>query len=118
MSKLQQCAGFSIAFLALAGALAFAAPEPPAKSPPEPLAVNIPLAQEQLKLIDQIVADLDRLWRGGELSLVRAGFDVWAQRRVEALRASGARKAEVVQACEEYVNQMKRVERAQENLFK
>jgi hypothetical protein len=99
-----------IAFLALVGALAPAAQEPPAKTPSAPLAANIPLAREQLTLIDQITADFDRLARGGELNLTDPRFKLWARRRVDALRATGAGKDRMVGELERYVDVMKKQE--------
>jgi hypothetical protein len=98
-----------IAAAALFGALA---PAPPAKAPPEPLAANIALAREQLKLIDQIRADLDRLFRNGEAGLTDPRFKLWERRRVEALRATGAPKDVVVAELEQYIDLMKRQEAA------
>jgi hypothetical protein len=110
MSRRDRRGGLVIALLALAGALA------PAAS--ESLAVNKPLAQEQLKLIDQALADLDRLHKGGEVSIDNPGFDLWERRRVESLRASGAAKAEMVAGLERYLNRMRNKERWAEELFK
>jgi hypothetical protein len=93
-----------IAAVALCGALA--------PAPPETLAANIPLAREQLKVIDQIRADLDRRFENGELSATDAAFKLWARRRVEALRATGADKKAIVAALERYVDLLRKQESA------
>lgn len=100
----------AIALFALAGSLA--------PSASEPLTVNKPLAQEQLKLIDQALADLDRLIKGGEVSVTNSSFDLWERRRVETLRASGAGKAEMVAGLERYLNRLRNQERWTEELWK
>jgi hypothetical protein len=88
-----------LGIVALAGALAPAAPQQP-----DP---NKALAQEQLKLARQALADLDRLYKGGELALDNPKFPLWMRREVEALRASGADKAELVEALEGYVKRLR-----------
>ena len=74
---------------------------------PAPLEVNVPLAREQLKLIDQIIADMDRLYRNGELSAADPDFILWSRRRVDALRASGASKAELIAALDQHLMRTK-----------
>jgi hypothetical protein len=93
-----------IAIVALAGALA------PAGAGPEPIAANKPLAEEQLKLVDQALADLDRLYKGGELSLTSPEIALWERRRLDALRARGATKAEMVAALTHYLDHARQVE--------
>jgi hypothetical protein len=110
MSNLQRRGGLLLALVALAVALAPAAPEPPAKAGAEALAVNKPLAEEQLKLIDQGLAELDRLYKNGELSITSPRFTHWERRRVDALRAAGAGKTEIIAALERYVKRLKDVE--------
>jgi hypothetical protein len=112
MSKLQRRGGLLITVVALAGAMALAASEPPTpdQAQAKPLAVNKPLAEEQLKLIDQGLAELDHLYRGGEVSITSPAFTLWTRRRVDALRAAGAGKAEIVGALEKYVARMKSCE--------
>jgi hypothetical protein len=109
MSRRDRRLGLAVVVVALVGALAPAAPEP--------LAVNKPLAEEQLKLIDQGLADLDRLLKGGELSLDNTGITRWERRRIDALRAAGAGKTEVIAAVERYVKRMKVVESAKNTQF-
>lgn len=86
----------------LAGALASAAPQPSD--------ANKGLAQEQLKLIPQALGDLDRKFKGGEASIDDDRITRWERRRVDALRASGAPKAEVVAAAEGFAKRMKMLE--------
>ena len=117
MSKYQRRVGLLIAAVALVGALAPAAPEPPANSAPEPLAVNKPLAAEQLKLIGLIVADMDRLVKGGQMTLGDPAINLWARRRVDALRATGASKAEMVAASEKYLDRMKIYENSRKGQY-
>jgi hypothetical protein len=110
MSSLERRASLVIAAAALCGALAPAPPEAAAKTLPGPLAANIPLAREQLKLIDQITSDLDRLYKNGELSLTAPSWRLWAWRRVEALRATGAAKDAMVAELERYFDFMTKQE--------
>jgi hypothetical protein len=110
MSTLRRHVSLLIALVVLSGALAPAAPEPPGTALPAPLEINIPLAKEQLKVIDQIVADLDHLYRGGERSATDPEIILWSRRRVDALRASGASKAELIVALEEHLVRTKKRE--------
>jgi hypothetical protein len=103
MSTLPRHASLWIALVVWGGVLAAAAPEPPGKALPAPLGINAPLAKEQLKVIDQIIADLDRLLRGGEIGATDPGFILWSRRRVDALRASGASKAELNAALDQHL---------------
>src|SRR5947208_1805530 len=86
-----------LGLMMLAGALAPAAPED----------ANKGLAQEQLKLVRQILADLDREYKDGVLSVNDPKINLWERRQVEAVRASGAPKAEIVAALEAYAKRMK-----------
>jgi hypothetical protein len=117
MSNLQRRGGLLLALVALAVAPAPAAPEPPAKAGAEALAVNKPLAEEQLKLIDQSLAELDRLYKNGELSITSRGFNLWERRRIDALRAAGAGKTEIIAALERYLKRMKDVEGFTKTLY-
>jgi hypothetical protein len=105
MSRFERCASLVIAAVALCGGLA---PAPPA---------NIPLAKEQLKLIDQVMADLDRMYKNGETSLTDPAFKLWARRRLDALRASGATKDAMVAELARYVDFMKKQESAWRVLY-
>ncbi|SIO29642.1 hypothetical protein SAMN05444166_3576 [Singulisphaera sp. GP187] len=88
-----------LGFVALAGALA-----PAASQQPDP---NKALAQAQLKLAREALNDLDRLYKGGETSRDNPKFSLWWRREVDAIRASGAEKAELVTALERYVERMR-----------
>jgi hypothetical protein len=94
--------GLVLGLIMLAGALAPAVPET--------LDANKALAREQLKLASQALGDLDRKFRGGEASIDDPRVTLWERRKVEALRASGVPKAEVVAAVEGYVKRMKVLE--------
>jgi hypothetical protein len=94
--------GLVLILIVLAGAVA------PAE---KPLAdANRALAKEQLKLARRALGDLDQLFKGGEVSIDDPRFIVWQRRQVEALRASGAPKAEIVAALEVYLKRMKDLE--------
>jgi hypothetical protein len=99
MSKTARGVGLLLGVVALAAALAPAAPQ--AADP------NKALAASQLNLARDALQDLDRLWRLGEMSLSDPRFPLWWRREVDAVRASGAGKAEVVAALELYVKRMK-----------
>jgi hypothetical protein len=99
---------FAVA-LALIGALA--------PAPAEPVADVKPLAQEQLKVIEQAVRDLKRLAETGNVVATDPGFSRWARRRVDALRTSGAGKAEMVAALEGYLDQMRKDEQLRQRLL-
>jgi hypothetical protein len=69
------------------------------------------LAQEQLELAREALRDLDLMSKKVELSLTDPRFALWHRRSVEAIRASGAGKAERVAALEDYLKRMKDQER-------
>jgi hypothetical protein len=94
--------------LALIGALA--------PAPAEPAADIKTLAREQLKVIDQAVGDLKQLVKAGNVSATDPGFSRWERRRIEALRASGAGKAELIASLESYVDQLKKDEQLRQQL--
>jgi putative protein kinase ArgK-like GTPase of G3E family len=94
------------AALALTGALA--------PAPPEPAADIKALAREQLKVIDEAVPVLKRLFENGRIGATDLDHSRWGRRRIEALRTSGAGKAELVAALESYLDQMKKDEQLQE----
>jgi hypothetical protein len=102
MSGPSRFASLSIASLALFGALAPAAPE---KADP-----NQELAREQLKVVERALKDMETLMSHGELNLSDPKYSVWSRRKIEALRATKAGKAETVAALEDYVARMKGVE--------
>ena len=79
------------------------------------LAANRVLAREQLALIDQSLAMLDRLYQNSTIRFTDPRFSVWARRKVETLRKIEARKAEIVAALESYINRLKQEEAVTEN---
>jgi hypothetical protein len=87
----------------LGGALVSAALEALGQGVPASIEINVPLAKEQLKIIDQILADLDKLFRGGERSATDREVILWSRRRVDSLRASGASRAQLIAALEQYL---------------
>jgi hypothetical protein len=82
------------------------------------LSANRALAREQLALIDNAVADLQRLARLGEIRFGDPAFSLWGRRRLEALRTAGAGKAEIVAALEKYVDGMKTEEAMAQTMYK
>src|SRR5947209_2253634 len=109
MSSIHHRVGLLIATIALAGALAPAAPQP--------VDPNKALAQEQLKLAQQALKDLDLLYKNGEVTLYDPRFTLWMRRRVEAILASGADKAEIVAALEGNVKRLRELESVTETAF-
>jgi hypothetical protein len=95
--------GVLLGIVAMAGALA---PAPP--QPEDPIKT---IAEEQLKLADQALRDLDALYKKGamrgEMPNANPGFALWERRKIDALRASGASKAEIVAALEVHTKRMK-----------
>src|SRR4051812_40208538 len=99
--------GLLLGIMALAGALAPAAPQE----------ANKGLAQQQLKLARQALSDLDRMYKGGEAAIYDPRFALWERRQVEAIHASGATQAEFMTALESYVKRMKALEQLTEQGF-
>ena len=79
------------------------------------IAANRALAMEQLALIDQALAMLDRLFENSTIRFSDPRFSLWALRKVETLRKIGAGKAEIVAALESYINRLKQEDAAVEN---
>ncbi len=71
------------------------------------MAANRAMAREQLALIDKAWAMVHRLARNGGLSLADPSLSLWGGRKLETLRKTGAGKAEIVTALEEYINILK-----------
>ncbi len=103
MTTRERRIGLLLGIVALVGALA-----PAAQQPVDP---NRALAEEQLKLARQAVSHLDRLYKGGEVPLSDARFALWERRQIEATRATGAGKAEIVAALEAHLKRLKDLER-------
>ena len=96
-----------LTLIVLAGALSTA------QTPPSD--ANRAAAQEKLKLASKALHDLELLWKGGEASIDDPRAIVWERRKVEAVRDSGASKAEVVAAIEAYLKRMKDLEQKAKN---
>ncbi len=79
------------------------------------IAANRALASEQLAVIDQALAMLDRLYETSTIRLTDPRFSLWARRKVETLRKAGAGKAVIVAALESYINRLKQQEAVIEN---
>jgi hypothetical protein len=89
------------------------APLPAAAAVPA-LAANQALAREQLALIDNALAVLHQQYQSARAGITYASFSVWERRRLETIRKTGAGKAEIVAALEEYINTLKQEEEAAE----
>ena len=79
------------------------------------MAAKRALAREQLALIDQALAMLDGLYKSATIRFSDPRFSLWARRKVETLRKTGAGKAEIVAALESYINRLKQEEAGTEN---
>jgi RNA polymerase sigma-70 factor (ECF subfamily) len=77
---------------------------------PADVSANHVLAREQLALADKALADLSMRVRVGEIGITDAAFALWGRRKLEALRAAGAEKGEMVAALENYVADLKKQE--------
>jgi len=75
--------------------------------PAADVSANRALAREQLALIDKALADLTIMVQRGNIRATDAAFSLWGRRRIEALRASGVDKGEMVAALEKYVADLK-----------
>jgi outer membrane protein TolC len=73
-----------------------------AVTPPNPK-----LARQQLDLAQRALADLEQLAKSGEVGFGSPMFSLWENRRIEALRASGAPKAEVIKVLEKSLDALK-----------
>ena len=83
---------------------------PPATPPsalPKQQDTNKALAEAQLKLARHALDALGEMQMNGTLDNRESRFAVWRRRQVEALRASGVGKGELVTALEDYLKQMK-----------
>jgi hypothetical protein len=61
-------------------------------------------------LIDKVLVALNEGVRAGNNRITDAAFTLWGRRRLEALRAAGAEKGEIVAALEKYVAELKKQE--------
>jgi RNA polymerase sigma-70 factor (ECF subfamily) len=92
-----------------AGEQAKSAPPPAAAAVPD-LAANRALAREQLVLIDEALATLHQLARNARIEMSSPSFSIWGRRKLETLRRTGAGKAEIVAALEQYIASLKQEE--------
>jgi hypothetical protein len=76
------------------------------------IAANRDIAKQQLALIEQAQAAMSARSRTGELSL--SDFSLWGRRKVETLRKSGARKAEIIAAIEKLIETLNQEEQIAE----
>ncbi len=85
------------------GIVALAALAPAASQPRDPKKA---LAHDQLGLARQALGDLDRMYKGGEVTRYDPRFAVWERRQVEAVRDAGASRAEFIAALEGYAKRL------------
>jgi hypothetical protein len=78
-----------------------------AQAAPEQSANNNALADDQLKLARQALEELESLRQNAKLQNLDPRFAVWERRQVEAVKATGVGKGELVSALEAYVKRMK-----------
>jgi hypothetical protein len=71
------------------------------------IAANRALAKEQLALIDGALVTLHRLYQNAKVNYNDPRFSLWGRRRIETLRKTGAGKAEIVAALEEYIRSLR-----------
>lgn len=74
------------------------------------IAANRTLAREQVALADEALTMLQALARNSRVSIGDPAFSLWERRWVEALRRTGAGKAEMVAALEKYIERLKEAE--------
>ncbi len=79
------------------------------------MAANRAIARQQLALIDQALAMLHQLAQNARIRFSDPRFSLWARRKVETLRKTGAGKAEIVAALESYINRLKQEEAITDN---
>ena len=88
------------------------------QAPPKQQDTNKALAEAQLKLARHALDALGEMQMNGTLDNRESRFAVWRRRQVEALRASGVGKGELVTALEDYLKQMKELSLAADDRFK
>ncbi|MFO0961019.1 MAG: sigma-70 family RNA polymerase sigma factor [Isosphaeraceae bacterium] len=81
----------------------------PAAARPD-IEANRALAREQLALIDDALEMLHAMARNARINPADASFSLWENRRIEALRKSGAGKAEIVAALEKQIRGLEELE--------
>ena len=90
-----------------AGAQVQAPPATPPSALPKQQDTHKAVAEAQLKLARLALDVLGEMQMNGTLDNRESRFAVWRRRQVEALRASGVGKGELVTALEDYLKQMK-----------
>ncbi len=94
------------AFVAVFSAVPPARAQGQTPAAPKPKDANKALAAEQLKLARQAIVETEAMYKNARLdNLDRVA--IWERRQVEALKASGVGKEELVSALEAYVKRMK-----------
>src|SRR5262245_22357124 len=84
------CSAIAVLILFLVGTRGLAQKENPAAAQGRDQASDKDaLLKQQLKLIDQALADLGKQNQGGELPVTSDEFHVWRRRRLDTLRALG-----------------------------
>ncbi|WP_422923625.1 hypothetical protein [Singulisphaera sp. PoT] len=83
--------------------------EEKAKAAPDN-AASREIAKKQLVLAEQALDTVQRLARNGRLEVNDPSVAVWELRRLEALRKTGAGKAEMVAAIEKYLKDLEEQE--------
>ena len=102
--------GLFLAVGALVAALA-----PAASQAPDP---RKSLAQEQLGLARQALSDLDRMYKDGMVTPSDPSFALWERRQAEAVRDSGASRAEYISALESCVKHLRDREKIVEGAYR
>src|SRR5262245_25456538 len=89
------CSAIAVLILFVAGARGWAQKENPAAAEGgDQASGKEALLQQQLKMIDQALADLVTRYKGGEIAVTNNAFVVWRRRRLDTLRALGPGRAE------------------------
>ncbi|WP_165071444.1 hypothetical protein [Paludisphaera rhizosphaerae] len=103
-------AGAAALFLVTAGVAVQGGRQAPPKAEDAPPPTARDLARQQLELADQAVDVTRRLVEAGRANASDGTLLLWERRRLEALRKTGAGKAEMIAALEKYIESMKHLE--------
>jgi RNA polymerase sigma factor (sigma-70 family) len=93
-----------------ARAQAKTATSPPAAAALPVMAANQAIAREQLALVNETLAMLHRFAQNASISVSDPAFSLWGRRKLDTIRKTGAGKAEIIAALEEYINNLKNEE--------
>jgi hypothetical protein len=93
------------------------APPPAGGAAAPDLAANRALAKQQLAVIDVALAVLNERVQRGLANRGASSFTLWEGRRIEALRRTGAGKAEMVAALEKYIDGLRDREAIAQKLY-